>query len=414
MLSIGTTGDVMPMIRLGEELKRRGHTVQIAAYEPLCTLIGQAGLEYYCLPGDAYRYISELIRPGKSPVTFLNRLNRAVREEIRPLMQALIDAAKGADALVLTYFGSIGYSIAEKLNIPCFQLHYYPMDQNNEVPLAIMPPIRLGQAYNRLTYQLAYLAVGGLEHHYLHRWRKLNGMRARRIRTRPDYTVGKWKIPVLYAISQQILPRSIIWPPNIHMVGFLQSIQPEPYIPSPALKAFLEKGPAPIYIGFGSMTTGDMGEMLNIVLASLRKAGLRAVMLKGWGEMPDRCLPSYVYMADFIPHSWLFEQVCAVVHHGGAGTTAAGLYAGKPTLVIPFGGDQPFWASRIYRRGLGPKPITRSRVTEEKLTITLKRLVENPCYAENARYIRDHLRMENGAVNAANVILEKAATFPKV
>jgi UDP:flavonoid glycosyltransferase YjiC (YdhE family) len=417
MLSIGTTGDVKPMVLLGEELARRGHIVQIAAFKPLGDMIRKAGLEFYCLPGDVYRYIGELIKPGASPVTFLSRLTKSLRQMIEPLIGALLDASRGADVLALTYFGSIGYSIAEKLRIPCFQIHFYPMDRNGDIPLAIMPMLRLGRAYNNLTYSLAYLAVGSLEYHYLRRWRTVNGVSARRIRPHPDYTVGLWRIPVLYAISPQILPPSTCWPSNIHMVGFFQPKAAEEYTPSPSLHAFLSNGSTPIYIGFGSMISGDMCEAMRIILACLKRADLRAVMFRGWGELCDERTASAVraservFFADYIPHSWLFEHVRAVVHHGGAGTTAAGLYAGLPTLVIPFGGDQPFWGQQIYRRGLGPKPIPRDKMSEHKLARALSQLVGNPAFRENAQYISKHLRMEDGAATAADIIEQETTAF---
>ena len=419
MLSIGTTGDVKPMVLLGEELARRGHTVQIAAFEPLGDMIRGAGLEFYRLPGDVYKYIGELIKPGASPVTFLWRLTKSLKEVVQPLMAALIDASKGADALALTYFGSIGYSIAEKLRIPCVQLHYYPMDRNGDVPLAIMPMLRLGRAYNNLTYSLAYLAVGGLEYAYLRRWRTVNGMRVRRIRPGPDYTVGAWKIPVLYAISPQIMKPAPTWPASIHMVGFFYPKEPEPYTPPADLTAFLENDSKPIYIGFGSMTSGDMREALRTFAYCLDKLKLRAVVFRSWGGIAikkEECgaLPPNIYVADYIPHSWLFQHVKAVVHHGGAGTTAAGLYAGLPTLVIPFGGDQPFWGQQIYRQGLGPRPIPRDKLTEKRVCRALSQLVGNPQFQDRAQYIARHLRMEDGAATASDIIEKECASFSAV
>ncbi|HML46687.1 MAG TPA: glycosyltransferase, partial [Clostridia bacterium] len=278
--------------------------------------------------------------------------------------------------------------------------------------LPIMPALPLGRTYNRLTYDLAYLAVGGLEYRYLHKWRKSQGMSARRIRPRPDYTILGRPIPVLYAISPLILPRAAEWSENIHMVGFMQPDEAEPFTPSPGLAAFLKVEPRPLYIGFGSMTSGDMGEALGIVLRTLRALGLRAVLSKGWGGMTTDSLPEYVYLTDYVPHSWLFEQVCAVVHHGGAGTTAAGLRAGLPTLVVPFGGDQPFWGRRIYELGLGPKPVPRSQLTEQSLEEALSQLVGNASYRTAAREMQRNLQKEDGAARAADVIERELPNGP--
>jgi len=183
------------------------------------------------------------------------------------------------------------------------------------------------------------------------------------------------------------------------------------------LLRFLEAGDAPVYIGFGSMTSGDMHELAQVVLESLRRLGLRAILAKGWGGVKLSGMPESgsqsIYLADYIPHSWLFERCRAVVHHGGAGTTAAGLYAGKPTLVVPFGGAQPFWAEQIYRHALGPKPVPRSQLTVQKLTRALRQLVGNPAYTENAQYASRHLRLENGQMRAADLIEEGVKSFSK-
>lgn len=415
MLSIGTLGDVRPMILLGQELVSRGHVVRIAAFKPLCKTIENAGLEFYCLPGDVHDFIAQLMKPGSVPITFLSRLTKSLGTLIRPLVEALYVASRGADALALTYFGSIGYSIAEKLHIPCFQLHFYPMDRNADVPLAIMPMLKLGKVYNNLTYSISYLAVSGLEYAYLHRWRKINGMHARRIRPNPDYSLGKWKIPVMYAISPQLFMPARTWPDNIHMVGFFQPTATEKFDPPSSLVNFLNEGTTPIYIGFGSMVSGDMRELLTVILQTLARLHVRAIISRGWGILAGvdtiNAPTDNVYFADFVPHSWLFERVSAVVHHGGAGTTAAGLYAGLPTLVIPFGGDQPFWGNQVYKRGLGPRPLPRMKVNHKRLARSLLLLTTNSIYKKNAAYIAKHLRMENGQATAADIIERESLGF---
>ncbi|MEG0767080.1 MAG: glycosyltransferase, partial [Clostridia bacterium] len=395
-----------PLIALGEELMRRGHQVQIAAFASLGPLVRQAGITFYCLPGDAYAFISNAVKPGASPVTFLHRIEKTIRNVADPFLKSLYDACVGADALVVTYFGSTFYSIAEKLNIPCFQAHFYPMDCNGNVPIAIMPCLPLGKTYNRMTYRLGYLLVGGLEKRYLTRWRTQQGMRARRVRTRPDDTVNGKKVTVLYAISASVLPRPKDWHENIHLTGFWQRTSHGDWTPPEDLQRFLAAGEKPVYIGFGSMTTGDMGEALRVVLKSLRKANLRAVLASGWGGMHTEIpLPSSVYIADYyIPHDWLFERMQAVVHHGGAGTLAAGLRAGLPTLVVPFGGDQPFWGSRVQTLGLGPRPLPRSLLHSGALSRALIDLTQNTAYRRAAEEMARSLRAENGAAVAADII----------
>ena len=232
-----------------------------------------------------------------------------------------------------------------------------------------------------------------------------HGLPPRKLENKASYELNGHTIPVLYALSPLVMPRPADWGANIHMTGYWLADNPQEYTPEPGLQQFLSEGGKPIYVGFGSMVSGDMGETLEIVLEALRMSGIRAVLSKGWGggELPSN-LPDNVYVAGFVPHDWLFRRVRAVVHHGGAGTLAAGLTAGLPTLVIPFGGDQPFWGSRVQALGVGPKPIPRERLTARKLSRALIELTSEKRYEVAARELGIRLESEDGAVNAANII----------
>jgi UDP:flavonoid glycosyltransferase YjiC (YdhE family) len=151
------------------------------------------------------------------------------------------------------------------------------------------------------------------------------------------------------------------------------------------------------------MVSGDMGETLGIVLDAVRESGVRAILSKGWGGGDIPAQPD-VFVADFVPHDWLFQHVAGVVHHGGAGTTAAGIQAGCPTLVVPFGGDQPFWAERVQELGIGPKAIPRDRLTVSRLSKALTDLTATKKYRVAARELGERLKMEKGAANAADII----------
>ena len=131
------------------------------------------------------------------------------------------------------------------------------------------------------------------------------------------------------------------------------------WAPSPALENFLQAGSPPVYIGFGSMGNRNPEETADLVLQALDKTGQRAILSAGWSGMRTEKLPSNAFLVNSVPHAWLFPQVAAVIHHGGAGTTAAGLWAGVPTVIIPFFGDQGFWGQRVAVLGVGTAPIPR-------------------------------------------------------
>lgn len=414
MISIGSTGDVRPYILLGKELKSRGHEITLLCFPDFEKQVQEAGLTFRALPGDAVTLMSSVMTTATG-ITFLYQFKNVVEEQLDDMLASMMAACEGAEAVICTFFGSMVYSIAEKFRIPCIQTHFFPMDKSELAPMTTVPLLRMGKTFNKATYKLGYLIINSVEWKYLGNWRKKHGMRPKKITTQPDYTVNGYRIPVLYALSPMLLPRSIEWDENIHMTGFLMDRTQSDFTPSPELTAFLEAGEKPIYIGFGSMCSSDVGHMLDIVVQAVRMAGVRAIIGKGWGgaDMRDALDDPNIFVADYLPHSWLFPRVAAVVHHGGAGTTAAGIMAGCPTLVIPFGGDQHFWASRVYSLGLGPKYIRREFLTSERLARSLKELVEVKSYRVAAQELGARLAMEDGVRNAADIAEREFADWKK-
>lgn len=407
MISIGSTGDVRPYVILGQELKRRGHVIRIASFSPFEEMVREAGLDFYPLAGDVVKFMAKIMKPRVNGITYLQQVQNAIKDVAGPLLANMQTACEDAEAIITTFFGSSMYSIAEKNGVPCIQTQYYPMDYNDVTPISSAPGLKAGKTWNKMTYKVGYLLINSIERRYLTGWRKEQGMRVRKIRPKPDYTVNGHQIPVLYAVSPLLMPRPLSWNEHIHMTGFWTQQEAPEYTPSPALSEFLEAGEKPVYIGFGSMVSGDMGKTLSIVLEAVRQSGIRAILQKGWGGAEVEAASGRVFVADYIPHEWLFEQVAAVVHHGGAGTTAAGLRAGKPTLVIPFGGDQPFWGTRVRALGLGPKPIRRENLTVEKLTRALVDLTTTKSYRVAAQEMGMRMREEDGTKIAADIIEEE-------
>ena len=411
MICIGSTGDVKPYVLLGNELQRRGHDVGICAFTEFQTLVQENHMRFFPLSGDAREFMSSIMKPGTKGVSYLKRVLESFREIIDPFLGDLQNACADAEVIVATYFGNIIQSIAEQRGVPFIQTHYYPMDPNDSTPISSAPGLRAGKAWNRASYRLAYLLISTLEVYYLTDWRKAQGMKPRKLESSPCNLINGHTVPVLYAMSPLLMPRPLDWDESIHMTGFWLDDHESDYQPSPELAAFLALEPKPIYIGFGSMTSGDMGETLQIVLDAIRLSGVRAVIATGWGNV-GLIRQQNVFVVDgYVPHDWLFAHVSAVVHHGGAGTTATGLCAGCPTLVIPFGGDQPFWAMRVRMMGLGPKPIQREKLTVTRLARELKNLTTVPSYRVAAQELGERLRIENGVRRAADIIEDEISRW---
>ena len=406
MIALGSTGDVRPYMLLGKELQSRGHEVTLAAFSNFQEAVEEAGLRFFPIAGDARDIIGKLISPKSKGPNYLLEADKALKGIAPVVLGELLRACEGAEALICTFFGSMYYSLAEKYHIPCIQTQYYPMDPTDAMPISSAPGQRLGRAWNKTTYRVGYLLIGLVEQHLLAGWRKENGMQQRRPKGRPDYQVNGHTVPVIYAVSPLVMPRPASWDEHIHLSGYWFDTKPEPYTPPADLEAFLAAGEKPIYIGFGSMNSGNMRKTFTKVLKAVRKARVRAIISCGWSgeEIGNAGTVGRLYFIDAVPHSWLFPRVSAVVHHGGAGTTAAGLLAGKPTLVIPFGGDQPFWGNRVYALGCGPKPIPRDSITVEKLTKALVALHTRARYRTTAEELASYLKRERGLSRAADLI----------
>ena len=404
LVTIGSTGDVRPYMLLGKELKKRGHTVTIAAFASFEKMVRDAGLEFYPLSGDVVKLMSHIMGPSVKGFNYLNEVEKALKEVAEPLLHDLMMSCGDADAMCCTFFGSLYYSIAEKYNIPCIQTHYCPMDSNTMTPISSAPGQRLGKTWNRTTYRLGYLLISLLEKKYLTSWRKENGMAPQKLRTTPAYDMNG-TIPVIYAMSPLVMPRPREWGEHIHMSGFWWDNEPIDYTPPEDLVKFLENGETPIYIGFGSMVSGNMSKTFATVIRAIHASKVRAIVNLGWGgDKMHLKSNSRIYFGDYIPHDWLFPRVKAVVHHGGAGTTAAGLKYGKPTLVVPFGGDQPFWGGRVHAIGCGPKPIPRQRLTITRLSKALIDLTKRSSYAVAAEEVAQRMSREEGTQVAADII----------
>lgn len=407
MMAVGSTGDVYPYTILGGELRRRGHDVTIAAFSHFEKAVKDAGLRFFPLPGDASRFVDSLMQPELNVFNYLPNLEKEILPYAGPLLDAMTASCADAEGLVSTFFGSVPLTVAEKYGIPFVQTHYYPMDANSETPIPVTPQLPVGgkAGYNQLTYHVAYLLLGLVERRLLNGWRSEQGVSHRSLRPEAYFTLNGAPVPELYAISPLVFPRPECWESNITMTGFWREPPRDDRTLPESLRAFLDAGDPPVYIGFGSMGSGDMGKTLRTVLDALSRTHLRAILARGWSGADAGKMPHNVYYAeDFLSHNTLFPRCCAVVHHGGAGTTAAGLYAGCPTLVIPFGGDQPFWGGRIAALGLGPKPLRRNALSAERLTHALAELTGTPEYRSNAAALAAGLRNEHGVQTAADRI----------
>lgn len=178
--------------------------------------------------------------------------------------------------------------------------------------------------------------------------------------------------------------------------------------PPEDLLRFLENGPPPVYIGFGSMRLPDPQALTRLALQALEMSGQRGVLLEGWGALERLPAPEIVLFIREMPHAWLFPRTAAVVHHGGAGTTAAVLRSGVPGIITPFAGDQYAWAEQVRRLGVGP-PLGMKKLTAPKLAGAIRQAVGDPGLRARAAALGEQIRAEDGVSSAAALIERRAA-----
>jgi len=209
---------------------------------------------------------------------------------------------------------------------------------------------------------------------------------------------------LLYGFSRHVIPVPADWGQSMHVTGFWPLESPTGWEPPAGLREFLQAGPPPVYIGFGSMVNRRPEEATEMVLQALAESGQRGIISAGWGGLNTERLPKSVFPVGSIPHEWLFPRMAAIVHHGGAGTTAAGLRAGVPAVVTPFFGDQPFWGARIRSLGVGPSPIPRTRLNAVNLARAISAAVTEKGMAERAARLGDKIRSEDGIARAVEIL----------
>lgn len=413
--TFGTRGDIQPYIALGQGLLAAGHQVAIATAEGYRPLVEAYGVPYAFMSNEVF----QLTQDALTRVNGLGGAIQTARRMAPAIRRSLDDEWAAAQAfqpdLIVYHPKCLGSAqVAEKLDVPAILSLPLPFfTPTSAFPIPFLSQLALGGRVNRFSYRfqrIAALMWGGTVNDFR---RKSLGLppisRFADALNRVDGT----PTPILYPFSRFVVPVPNDYPPHVHVTGYWFLDHTADWRPDPALVRFLEAGPPPVYVGFGSMVGGRKAkERASLVLAALARSGQRGILASGWGGIAAARLPDDVFMVDSIPHDWLFPRVGAVVHHGGAGTTAAGLRAGKPTLICPFLADQPFWGKIVHRLGAGPRPMPLAQLTVDQLADGISQLVEDPSFRVRATAIGERIRSEDGVARAVEIIVQLASAPP--
>jgi sterol 3beta-glucosyltransferase len=400
ILTTGSRGDVQPYVALGVGLQAAGHTVTIVTGASFTPLITEHGLQHAPLQPDLMALLAT--PEGRAAIAGRNPLGAI--KKVRPLLRTMLDqcwtATAGADGIVYNPKALAGYHIAEKRGLPAVLAHPVPTFSPTAafaVPAISLP--NMGGTLNRLSYAVFLRAATASVRGIVNAWRT-NELGLAPVQN--EYVRDGQPVPTLYGCSPAIVPPPTDWPTTTVMTGGWLLDAPA-WEPPTDLLAFLDAGPPPIYIGFGSMVGQDSAKLTVLVLDALRHADLRAVLATGVGAL-NPANGRDTYILDAAPHTWLFPRMAAIVHHGGAGTTAAAAHAGKPQIICPFFGDQPFWGRRIAALGAGLPPLPQKRLTVQQFAAALHHVHTDEQMRQRAAALGVRVRAENGVGHAVQHI----------
>ncbi|MGP9527947.1 glycosyltransferase [Glutamicibacter sp. AOP5-A2-18] len=398
MITPGTRGDVAPMAGLGQALTAQGFDVSIAANPAYQELVSSAGCTFRELPGD----MSALVNPAppgtktspKDLRKYLAELGAYFEQAAAGTLKA---AEHGSEVILANSVAPFAFDVAEALGIPAISAHLQPSEPSGDYsPMVLGTARSFGKLGNKALHQLIFASKAPYDAPTARIRAKL-GL-PKRSRAASERLRRKVSSPVLNGFSSTVVPRPADWHQNIINCGYWWPAADPSWSAPASLRDFLSAGEPPVFLGFGSTQALEADFLIDVA----RRTGRRTI-IQGAGEFSE----SNVLGVGAVPHHWLFPQVAAVVHHAGAGTTAAGLRAGVPAVPVPIFTDQPFWASRLHRLGAGVAPIAYKNLTVNSLAQAINEAESNENYAQGARLISTKLAAEEDSALKVARFLER-------
>uniref|UniRef100_V5GF98 Sterol 3-beta-glucosyltransferase n=1 Tax=Kalmanozyma brasiliensis (strain GHG001) TaxID=1365824 RepID=V5GF98_KALBG len=415
MLTIGSRGDVQPYIALAKGLQADGHRVRIATHAEFGDWILGHGIEFSEIGGDPAELMRICVENGTFTVSFLREGVTRFRDWLDDLLASAWRACQGSDVIIECPSAIAGIHVAEALQVPYFRAFTMPWTRTRAYPHAFaVPNKKAGGNYNYMSYVIFDQMFWRASSFQINRWRKnLLGLKP----TNFD-KLEQHKVPFIYNFSPSLVPRPLDWFEWIHVTGFWFLDNPDnssskKWEPPADLVAFIrrarERKRKLVYIGWGSIVVPDAEAMTRCVLQAVQKSGVCAILSKGWSDRlsakgstaVDAAAAEDVFQVTSVPHDWLFPQIDAACHHGGAGTLGASLRAGLPTVVKPYFGDQFFWGQQIESLGVGS---CVRQLTADGLAAALVMATTNTKQIERARKLGEQIRSEDGVANAVKAI----------
>lgn len=413
ILAPGTRGDVQPMVALSVGLMQAGQHVRLVTHSTFESFVRSHNVEYHQLAGNPLQDLLkeeglDWLESGQNPIRFIRNLVRISLPLVPKMFHDCWVSSQDADVILFHGLVPQGYHIAKRLGIPSFLVSFQPMSMTGDFPMLLFPQSPgLGRAWNRMSYriaeQLGWQPIRTLMNRFLREdlgapaFEFLGSHRRMRLQHQPQ----------LHGFSSIAFAKPADWGEWHHITGYWFLNQTQGWEAPREIVDFIASGPPPLYIGFGSMTDRDPKRLLQIALDALKLTGQRAVLHRGWAGLHQEDVPGHVLLVDAAPHEWLFPQMSVVVHHGGAGTTASGLRAGVPAVIVPFFADQPWWGDRVKKLGVGPAPIPRKKLSAENLAKAIDLACNDSQMRTVAADLGRQISGEDGVARAIDVILNR-------
>ena len=368
VVTYGTEGDARPLAALCRALMDAGHEAQLLADAATLGAASVLGVPAVALAGD----IRGTLQPGGTLASAMAKggrftstasaLARIANVNAEAWLKQIVTVSQGCDAIIVAGLAAFaGFSAAEYLDVKAIGAGMIPITPTASFPSPFLPPGLTPRWLNRTSHSF----VNGM---LWRAFRKATNAARSSVCQLPARTHLWTDHPMLYGVSPSLLPEPADWPANAHLCGQWMS-SPQEWSPPQALTEFLAAGEPPIYVGFGSMTGFDHAQWLKEMISAI--AGRRALFYPGWSGVDPTTLPGNFFVIDETPHDWLFPKTSIVVHHGGSGTTHSAARAGVPSVVVPFAGDQFFWAHRLQQAGVAADAVSGKHLNADRLARSL-------------------------------------------
>ncbi|GAA1937866.1 glycosyltransferase [Streptomyces durmitorensis] len=405
IVTAGSWGDVAPYTGLGVRLRAAGHEVALATHERFEQAVTAHGLGFRALPVDPRQELASQVGQGLaravSPPVAMARVARMARAFMPRLSRGVADAVREGTDVVLssTVTDPMCATLGEALRLPSIGVYLQPVQPTGAFPPMITGARSFGSHGNRLAAHALWAGTDRIFAPAVGALRRELGLPRRRLGGMLGLPRGR---TVLHGFSPRVVPRPADWPQGHEVGGYWWPQLPPSWEPDPRLLDFLDAGPPPVVAGFGSFVTADAERLSTLLAAAMRRAKVRGIIQAGWSGLHAE--NDDLITVQEVPHAWLFPQTAAVVHHAGAGTTAAALRAGVPSVPVPVQLDQHFWAARLHTLGAAPRPQRYQHLTAQHLSQAITTAVHSPAFRARARDIAAALAQEDGASQVLTAI----------